>query len=168
MDFDNQIVLNGQFGPNGLALNEGVDTSTQAGVEMSLSYILDEHFSLNSTISLSKSRIEDSGETFEPLLSPDVIAIQGVTYVFGDFSLDFDLQYQSASYLDFANTQRLDSYYTVNLRTEYKYGIAEFSLHVNNLSNQKSYGSGYVDFDGTAKYFINAPRNISAQVSVRF
>lgn len=168
MDFDNQIVLNGQFGPNGLALNEGVDSSTQVGAELSLSYILDEHFSLNSTVSLSKNKIEDNGEAFEPLLSPDIIAIQGVTYVFGEFSLDLDLQYQSASYLDFANTQRLDSHYTFSLRTAYNYGISEFSLHVNNLSNKKSYGSGYVDFDGTAKYFINAPRNITAQVSLRF
>ncbi len=168
MDFDNQIVLNGLFGPNGLALNEGVDSSTQIGAEISLSYILDEHFSLNSTVALSKSRIEDSGEVFEPLLSPDIIAIQGVAYVLGEFSLELDLQYQSSSYLDFANTQRLDSHYTFNLRTAYNYGISEFSLYVNNLSNEKSYGSGYVDFDGSAKYFINAPRNISAQVSLRF
>jgi iron complex outermembrane receptor protein len=38
MDFKNEIVLDGKFGPNGLALTNKVEQSFRTGVELSVTY----------------------------------------------------------------------------------------------------------------------------------
>ena len=44
MDFQNEIVLDGKFGPNGLALTNNVEQSFRAGLELSVTYIVTKQF----------------------------------------------------------------------------------------------------------------------------
>ncbi len=57
MRFNNEIVLNGNFGPNGLALTNNVDRSTRTGAELYITYRLSPAFKLVNNSSYNYSRI---------------------------------------------------------------------------------------------------------------
>ena len=106
--------------------------------------------------------------TFSPILTPGVVLNQGVTFTWNKFSLSLDARYQGASWLDFANTEQLDGYFLLNARTSYQLGPVQLILRVNNLTNVSYYNNGYVDFDLTPKYFLQAPLNFRASAVWRF
>lgn len=76
MDFQNEIVLDGKFGPNGLALTNNVEQSYRTGLELSISYKISKHFSLINNSSFNYSRITEQTETFSPILTPPIIINQ--------------------------------------------------------------------------------------------
>jgi len=68
MDFKNEIVLDGKFGPNGLTLTNNVEQSFRTGLELSVTYKATKHFSLVNNSSFNYSRIKEQTETFRPIL----------------------------------------------------------------------------------------------------
>jgi iron complex outermembrane receptor protein len=168
MDFRNEIVLNGQFGPNGLALTQNVDQSYRAGLEIEAQWKINEYFSLSHGSAFNTSQITQDEVSFSPILTPGVVLNQGATFTWKKFSLSLDARYQGASWLDFANTEQLDGYFLLNARTSYQLGPVQLILRVNNLTNAAYYNNGYVDFDLTPKYFLQAPTNFRASAVWRF
>jgi iron complex outermembrane recepter protein len=166
MDFSDEIILNGNFGPNGLALTSKVDNSTRAGIELAGSYAFNKKFRTTHASSLTHSRIKEENVSFSPLLTPNVIVNQELTYSSTRFSASFGARYQGESYIDFANTAKVDDYFLLNARASLKFRKWELSVHLNNLTNIRYYNNGYVDYDGTKKLFVQAPTNIFT--SVRF
>ncbi|MEZ4685658.1 MAG: TonB-dependent receptor [Bacteroidia bacterium] len=122
MDFNNEIVLNGQFGPNGLALNSKVDRSTRSGLEVTAFYRFLGAFYLKNNSSFSRNRIRENGVEFQPILSPQLIVNQNVGWESRqrNLLLELTLRYQSRSYIDFANEQALPAYGLVK-RDDAKY-----------------------------------------------
>jgi len=168
MDFKNEIVLNGQFGPNGLALNQDVESSVRRGLELSGELHLNNSWSLSTSAAWSHNTIVDKGEEFEPILSPDWIVNQKITYQADSFELGLGLRLQSKSYLDFANTTRLGAYAVANLFLAYSWKNMKLRVYLNNLTDKQYFGNGLVDYDGTAKYFIAAPLNAGATIRLIF
>lgn len=80
MDFQNEIVLDGKFGPNGLALTNNVEQSYRTGLELSISYKITKHFSLINNSSFNYSRITEQTETFSPILTPPIIINQEAVF----------------------------------------------------------------------------------------
>src|SRR5690606_31273550 len=68
MDFKNEIVLDGKFGPNGLALTNNVEQSFRTGVEISTKYKMNEYFTFINNSSFNYSRIKEQTEEFSPIL----------------------------------------------------------------------------------------------------
>ncbi len=164
MNFNNEIVLNGKFGPNGLALTNDVEKSYRTGLEMSMLYDLNKYFSLSNHSSYNKSRIREKGIRFSPILSPTIIINQELNYTNKGYALTLAGRYQSASYIDFANTQKIKGYFLLNARASYQFGKWELAVFLNNITNTRYFNNGYVDIDGTAKYFVQAPTNYSVSV----
>jgi iron complex outermembrane receptor protein len=79
-----------------------------------------------------------------------------------------DARYQSSSYIDFANSEKLDDYLLLNAQLSYIIKGWEFRFMVNNLLNTDYYNQGYVDFDGIPKYFVTAPVNFYGMVLFSF
>lgn len=168
MDFENEIVLDGKFGPNGLALTNNVEQSLRTGVELSTEYTISNHLSLVNNSSYNYSRIKEKSETFSPILTPPVIINQDVVYTYRHFSITLSGRYQHKSYIDFANSSTVGSYFLLNSRLVFASKGFRFSLFANNITNTKYFNHGYVDFDGSRKYFVQAPINFYTSLQYSF
>jgi len=168
MQFRNEIVLNGKFGPNGLALNAAFTKSFRSGVEIQGHWTPIAGLMLSNASSFNYSRISEQGISFSPIYTPFLIVNQTVAYSFNGFRVGLDARYQSRSFIDFGNTVALDAYVLLNGQFSYSIQGWEFSFMVNNILNSKYFNQGYVDWDGTAKYFVQAPLNVYGMVVFRF
>ena len=168
MDFKNEIVLDGKFGPNGLALTNNVEQSFRTGIELSVSYRINDHFWLVNNSAINYSRIKEQTEKFSPILTPPIIINQEAIYRYNNFSLSLSARYQDRSYIDYANSASLNSYLLINSRASYELKDFRFSLFLNNITNAKYFNNGYVDFDGSEKYFVQAPTNFYGSFQYSF
>ena len=168
MQFRNEIVLNGQFGPNALALNSAFARSLRSGLEIQGSYEPIKGLLFTNASSFNYSRIKDQGISFSPILTPKFIINQSISYIFNGFRIGLDARYQSSSFIDFANTLSLDDYLLLNAQLSYRFRGWEFRFMVNNLLNTNYYNQGYVDFDGLPKYFVTAPVNFYGMILFSF
>jgi iron complex outermembrane receptor protein len=168
MDFKNEIVLDGKFGPNGLALTNNVEQSFRTGLELSVNYKVSKHFSLVNNSSFNYSRIKEQTETFTPILTPPIIINQEAVLSKNNFTIALSARYQHHSFINFANEEKVNSYFLLNSRTSYSIKGFLFSVFLNNITNAKYFNHGYVDFDGTKKYFVQAPTNFYASIQYSF
>jgi len=168
MDFKNEIVLDGKFGPNGLSLTNKVDRSYRTGVELSLAYKINRAFSLINNSAFNYSRIKEQNEEFSPILTPAVIINQEAVYSHNGFSLSVSGRYQDASFIDFANTSSIKAYFLLNARLGYEFKHYQFNIYINNITNSKYFNNGYVDVDGSKKYFVQSPTNLYASFKYSF
>lgn len=159
MDFENEIVLDGSFGMNGLALTQNVEQSFRTGVELVATHTVGK-LKLTTTSTLMDASIKQQGIEFKPILTPNVIVNQLVDYnVTKWLILGLNGRYQGKSYIDFANTTTLDEYVLLNGMAKASIWFVDVQFNVNNILDVEYYNNGYVDWDGTAKYFIQAPTN---------
>ncbi len=168
MDFKNEIVLDGKFGPNGLALTNNVEQSFRTGVEMSLTYKVNKHLSLVNNSAFNYSQIKENSEVFKPILTSPIIIYQEAIFNKNNFAVVLSARYQYRSYIDFANSETVKSYVLLNSRVTYQYQKFQFSLFLNNITNAKYFNHGYVDFDGSKKYFVQAPTNFYSSIQYNF
>jgi len=159
MQFENEIALNGQFGPNGIALHSNVAESTKSGIELDVQYDLTKRFGVRNNSSFSMNRITEDGVQFEPILTPAIIVNQDFYYKYKNLYLCFNARYQSKSYLDFGNDLELPEFYTINAAVGYKFHQFDITVRGNNLTNQKYYSHGHLNVYGDARYFVQAPTN---------
>jgi iron complex outermembrane recepter protein len=164
MNFKNEIVLDGKFGPNGLALTNKVEQSFRTGIELSISYKVSKSFSLINNSSFNYSRIKEQKEVFLPILTPSLITNQEAVYSYNGFSVAVSARYQDKSFIDFANTSTVKSYFLLNGRVSCDFKGFQFCVFANNITNSKYFNNGYVDFDGSKKYFVQAPTNFYASI----
>ncbi|MBS0030419.1 TonB-dependent receptor [Chitinophaga sp. 22321] len=160
MDFKNEIVLNGQLGPNGLLLTNKVSRSFRTGLELYADYQLTPAFSLTNNSSFNYSRIKEQTATFSPVLTPALIINQEAVYHYRHWLLAVSGRYQGRSYIDFANEATIKAYVLVNARLQYSLQRYIISFFINNISNTEYYNNGSVVADGSVKYFVQAPRNM--------
>ncbi len=168
MGFRNEIVLNGKFGPNGLALTDSVERSFRAGAELMVQVLLNDHFLLTNNSSWNYSRIRASSTEFSPILTPSLIVNQEVEYHSKNFSVALGGRVQSSAWIDFANTTKIQPYFLLNARAHYQIKALRLSVFANNLTNAKYYNNGYVDFDGSKKYFVQSPINFYGAAQYTF
>jgi iron complex outermembrane receptor protein len=168
MQFRNEIVLQGKFGPNGLALTNSVDRSFRCGMELNLTYDLGNYFQIVNNSAFNISRIREQQQIIIPVLTPAVVINQEIITKIQRFSFAVSGRYQSGSFIDFANTVKLKDYYLLALRFSYVLKKMQFALFVNNLTSSDYYNQGYMDPFGTARYFAQAPINIHASAMIRF
>lgn len=167
MDFKNEIVLDGKFGPNGLALTNNVDRSFRAGVELTARYQAAPWISLANNSAFTYNRITEQSERFSPILTPPLIINQDVTFSNQNLSVTLNGRYQASSYIDFANTTRLAGYLLFNARASYQINSTQIGLFLNNISNTRYFNQGYVNFDGNSRYFVQAPIHFNLSVQHR-
>lgn len=168
MDFKNEIVLDGKFGPNGLALTNNVEKSFRTGLELSVICKVNKHFLLVNNSSFNYSRIKERTETFSPILNPSIIINQEAVYPKNNFIIALSARYQHHSFIDFANEEKVNSYFLLNSRSSYSMKNFQFSVFLNNITNSKYFNHGYVNYDGRKKYFVQAPINFYTSIQYSF
>ncbi|MEZ4987722.1 MAG: TonB-dependent receptor [Saprospiraceae bacterium] len=168
MRFRNEIILNGQFGPNGLALSSDVDRSFRTGLEAEGGFSPNATWRFSGNAAFNFCRIQQADVTFEPILTPLLTANHESTWQQGRWTIALHLRYQSASWIDFANENRIPGFVLVNTRMGCTLGKWEAKIFLNNLTNTSAYTNGYVDFNGTNRYFVQSPTSVMAQVVRHF
>ena len=168
MKFKDEIVLNGQFGPNGLALNNNVEKSIRSGIELDVSYQPWNWINLQTTASYNHSRIEKESEVFEPILTPKFIANQELQYKGKRFFMGLTLRYQGDSFIDFSNENSIQDFTRLNLMSGYKWNNCKLSVIVNNITNERYFTNGFVDINGVNKFFVQAPLNVYTILAFKF
>lgn len=166
LDFDNEITLSGQFGPNGLPLHQDVDSSIRQGLELEAAVGLSHNWNFKSSASFMRAKIEHGQEEFEPILTPETVVDVGLNYEGATVSFGVDARFVDESFLNFANDARLDSHVVVDLYGRYRFSGAELELKVNNVFDKKYVGSGAMDINGHPSYFVAAPINLFLAVKV--
>jgi iron complex outermembrane receptor protein len=161
MAFENEIVLNGSYGPNGLALHGNVANSYRSGFELDLTLSLTDRFYCANNSSFAHNRISEEGVEFQPVLSPPVIVNQLIGFKTKKLNTSISGKYQSDSYVDFANAYKVPSFYTFNWRATYAFKKVDFQVEINNLTDRRVIASGYLGDDGTPLYFAQAPLNFN-------
>jgi iron complex outermembrane receptor protein len=167
MQFQDEITLNGKFGPNGLALNSDFAKSYRAGLEWNMNWRIAKGLTWSQNGCFNRSRIEDQGEVFQPIYTPWILVNQGLAYDWKKWTFGLDARYQGSSYMDFANTTQLEDYILLNLQAAFHWRKWSFKVLANNVLNTRYFNQGYVDWDGSAKYFVQAPFNLHGMVSIK-
>jgi len=167
MSFKNEMVLDGKFGPNSLPLSNNVEKSYRTGAELTLAFKI-KRFEFINNSSFNYSRIKEQNIEFSPILIPPIIINQEIVYYYKNVSIGVIGRYQDKSFIDFANTTTINSYFLLNGRIGYELKRVQVSLFVNNITNTKYYNNGYIDFDGVPKYFVQAPVNFSIAIKYSF
>ena len=85
-----------------------------------------------------------------------------------NFEIALSGRYQHQSFIDFANEEKLNSYFLLNSRASYSMKGFQFSVFLNNITNTKYFNQGYVDFEYSKKYFVQAPTNFYASIQYSF
>lgn len=157
--FRNEIVLSGAFGPNGLPLRASVAKSYRTGLEWLLRYRPVGQLELCSSGALSVNKISQDGTSFAPVLSPPVVLNQGLTFRPSAWSFGVDVRYQSASFLDFANTNELAPFAKLDARIGWTTGRWEVKAFAFNLTDAEYATNGQLDLYGQPTYHRRAGIN---------
>ena len=168
MKFQNERVLNGNYGLNGLPLHDTASNSFRTGIELSGDVKIYNGLHYKANVSGSENRI--NSETFVNkyhILTPAVTLSHDVYYKGNNFTAGVNHYYHSKMYMDQENQHEIPYYMTLNLYGTYKYKNLEFGLRVNNITNRVNYYNAALgSFDKL--YFREAGTNFFADVKIYF
>lgn len=75
-------------------------------------------------------------------------------------------RYQHQSFIDFANEEKVNSYFLLNSRVSYNLHGFQCSVFLNNITNAKYFNQGYVDFDGSKSILFKHQQIFTLQFSI--
>jgi len=179
MEFKNEIAAIGQLSYIGLPLRKNVASSYRRGIELNMTLEPLRGLSLSTQANLSTNRIKSYTTDYDsvtytnvqPLLTPQVIVSQAVTYRFARWlDAEVNARYLGSSFLD--NTGNGNYKVPESLICNASLSITFLKRHsisvmVNNIFDQEYYTSGYVQ-GNQSWYFAMATRNYAATLKLRF
>jgi len=168
MNFTNEIVLNGQYGPNAILLHQNVAQSYRSGIEIDITYKMLNGFNILWVSNFSKNQISQDGTTFEPVLTPTVISNLDILYPTNWGYIGLNTRYNGESYIDFSNDNILPSYSTLNGYIGVTLKRFEIKAKLNNLTNELIYGNAVMGWDGEPLYFVMAGYNGMLTLKYKF
>lgn len=169
MWFNNELILNGEYGLNGLPCHDNALKSYRNGVEIDIRWrvVSSLNLDVNGSYSSNKCTTETFGKT-NHILTPAVTANADLYWENEDFNIGFDSNFRSKMYADMANEYTIPYLWTLNFHGSYNYKDFEFGVRVNNLTNKVNYSTGVVNDMGKMMYFRNAGTNFVASVKYIF
>ena len=167
MKFKDEITLTGSFGPTGILLHSNVDNSFRSGLEVDTKW-RSGNFELANNSCVSYNKIKVSEYTYDPVLTPNVVINQDVSYKLGKFVLGLNGRYQGGSYIDLSNQYKLDDFFCLNGRIKALLGNIEMDLFVNNITNKNFYTNGLISMDGSPLYFVQSNLNYFLNFKLKF
>ena len=171
MDFRDEIVFQGNLGPNGLPVMGNVEQSFRSGLELDAAWRPARWLELTNVSAFSYNRIQVPTRTFEPILTPAIILNQGInTFWARNERLQFgvNVKYHSASWLDWENTLQTPAFLLVDARASWRFRkFHTFSVVANNLTNANYFTDGYV-VGGMPYYYVNMPVNWMSTLQLKF
>ena len=169
MDFDNELILSGQFGPNGLPIHSNAAKSFRTGLELNLECTPVHWLKLINSSSYSINRVISDDIEMTHIMSPSWLVNQSVIYTNKKFECGVDLKYRSSMFIDLANNYKLDGNVKLNAYAKYTINDAlTLGLVVNNILNDKSYSNAMLGADNKVLYFTDSPINFNISLKWTF
>lgn len=167
MDFSNELILNGEMGPNGLPIRENVEKSYRSGIELNVTYEPINRLIFSNSTSFSVNKIKTDWATLNHTMSPSWLVNQNVDYEFNGFKVGLNMNYRSKMYFELTNSYELESSIRFGVNASYSFNNFIFGVQINNLFNEHSFSNGMIGVDEPL-YFIDAPRNFHIDARWKF
>lgn len=168
MYFNNERVLNGQYGLNGLPLHDTADKSYRMGIEASIDWNFFDNFHYVFNSSLSKNKIDT--ENFKDknhILTPSFTMNNEFNYTKKNWKVGLNSHYHSKMYMDQDNEYEIPEFLQFNLFGNYRYKNIEFSGRINNLFNRTNYINAAVGANDIL-WFRNAGTSVFGDIKFYF
>jgi iron complex outermembrane recepter protein len=168
MDFEKEITLSGSFGPNGLLLNQDVDSSQRKGFETSFEWQLNSMLRWKNSATYMKAEVKDQQQSFHPVMTPEKVVFSTLEYASGKLTAGIEARYQSESWINLSNTAKVRGFSLCNSYFRYQVDNWEWKLVINNLFDKSYLASGIINASGEPAYFVGAPVNYSLAIKAVF
>ena len=168
MDFDNELILNGEYGTNSLPIRINEANSYRYGIEMNMNYTPLKWLEFKTNASFSKNKVKTDVDIFNHVMSPDWIVSQDIKFNIKDFSIGVNYKFRSSMFIDLQNEYKLGNSSRFNIYASYNIkNTVIISANVNNIFNAKTYSNGMLGANGML-YFIDAPINFFISAKFNF
>lgn len=171
MKFKDELVLNGEFGLNGLPQHENAKSSKRYGVEVSEYWNAWDGLNFDNTFSLSKNKVstETFGDNMNSILSPSIIWNTDLSWKKPTYGIGLNFNFYSKMYVDMSNEHYIPNGCTFNLYGNIKFSKAlEFIGKINNIFNRTNYCSGAVGASDETLYCPLAGTNVMGIFKINF
>ena len=169
MWFENELILNGEYGLNGLPCHDNALKSYRNGVEIDIKWRIISFLNLdvNTSYSSNKCTTDTFGKR-NHILTPNTTANADLYWDNGIFNIGFNTNYHSKMYVDMKNEYSIPCVWMLDFHGLYRYRDFEFTMRVNNMTNKTNYINGVVNDMGQLLYFRNAGINFIASIKYIF
>ena len=169
MWFTNELVLNGEYGLNGLPCHDNADNSYRRGIEADVRWNFWSafNFDVNGSISENKVYTETFGKT-NHILTPCATANADFYWDSYDFRVGINGNWRSSMYVDTANEYSIPDMWTINVYGSYRWRDIELGARLNNITDNVNYCTGAVNDYGEMLYFRNAGFNFNVSIKYIF
>ena len=173
MDFKDEITLSGGTSPNGVPLSHSVDKSYRTGLEIDLAYKLSDAFTVGYVGAYTYSEIENEGETFKPILTPQSITNVSFKYDKSGILVELITKHHSESFINLENTEITPSFTVFNANVGYHNDKFSLILNIQNITDELYYVNGSMvaeDFGPADEphYFIGNPLSFYVTGTINF
>lgn len=168
MNFNNERVLNGEFGLNGLPVHETVEKSYRAGVELNATVNITKNltYGFNGSWSTNKMKTKTYGEV-NHILTPTWIVNNDITWNGRNWSVGLSQLWHDKMYVNMDNSLSVPDYFTLNLHGNYRVGNLELGVRLNDITNRTNYYYGAEGPEGIL-YFQEAKFSAFGDIKVYF
>lgn len=168
MDFTNEIVLNGKYGPNSLLLHQNAAKSFRSGLEIDAQWKINSFWTLSTTNSFSYNRIKENGVTFQPVLTPTIMLSGDIMFnISRSVYTGLNLSYIGKSYIDFSNEHQLPSNSSANIYAGVNWKQFSLRAEVDNLANEVNLVNAVMS-GPDPRYFVQSKRSGMVSLTYRF
>ncbi|MBC8043259.1 MAG: TonB-dependent receptor [Rhizobacter sp.] len=182
MDFQNELVFGGQLNDVGLPIYGNAERTRHLGFELDLAlqtgvgldFTGNLNVSQNTFVRYTEYGYDAAGNITAAVLdgktialNPSVIANVRAKYAYKNFYVSAAVQAVGRQYFDNTETpeRSSDPYAVMNLNVSYRFenvffSQAEVSAVINNVWDARYETSGVIDYFGSPRWFVGAPRNV--------
>ena len=169
MWFNNELILNGELGLNGLPCHENAENSYRTGIEGSVNWnIFDNlYFDFNGSYSFNKVKSESFGKK-NHILTPNATMDCDLKWVDDIWNIGINTNYHSSMFIDMNNEYSVPDLFSLNLYGGAKINNIEVGMRFNNITNRTNYCTGMLGSNNDVLYIKNAGFNINCSLKIYF
>lgn len=169
MWFNNELILNGESGLNGLPCHENAENSYRTGIEGSVNWnIFDNlYFDFNGSYSFNKVESESFGKK-NHILTPNATMDCDLKWVDDIWNIGINTNYHSSMFIDMNNDYSIPDLFSLNLYGGAKINNIEVGMRLNNIANRTNYCTGMLGSNNNILYIKNAGFNINCSLKIYF
>ena len=161
MWFDNELVLNGEYGTNGLPCHENANDSYRMGIEAVIDWNIYKHLDLKMNGSIAENTIKTTSfGTKRHILTPRYTGNIDIVWDDYTWSIGMNFNIHDKMYIDSNNDYEIPMAYTLNAYGSIRISDFEVSILLNNLTNKVNYNNGMVGYNEPL-YIRNAGFNFN-------
>lgn len=171
MWFKNELVLNGEVGPNGLPCHENADKSFRRGVELTAKWNIFSKlfYTINGSLSENKVKSKTFGDKTH-ILSPSATMFSELSWNDKKWEVGANVTYRSKMYVDMNNEYTLPSSISYDAYVKMFLNKFEICVLFDGIGSKDDldFCTAMVGVDGELLYVQNAPFSINCSLKYFF